>query len=471
MWKSGCGTVSESSSPDRGESEGESIPALAIVFADQGKRIAVTARDRPTLPEVVVPNRFYPEIEEFLETATSTLGLDLSVLKCLDDGDWENGTPRLYSLAAGCSADELKDDFRWMDSAEVDRIGSLTDAQFSSIRLERDRVTEQRPHGPTAEWELSGSWECDTRQWIGSHLGSRVTRLGWTITPVRSWSISSVVRISAGPASSSERFYFKASPTFFTNEATVTAAVADRFPQISPRLVAVDRTRGWMLMEDLGNLTLGAADSADLWRETMRALARVQIEYANDPGSLESLGLERRSTSAISGTLRQWVQNPRDLGLHYASQRTQSALGRLEPHLDLVEQLCCKVESTGLPQTLDHGDLDAGNMFVREGSPVIMDWSDASISNPLFAPALIPQVARDSSLADAFLAEWSEFFAMDRLQEAYEAAGPIAALERAFHYHRNIVAHLAYPSVDLRVLEAYIPDLLNLAASDFERFA
>jgi hypothetical protein len=110
-------------------------------------------------------------------------------------------------------------------------------------------------------------------------------------------------------------------------------------------------------------------------------------------------------------------------------------------------------------------------MFVREGSPVIMDWSDASISNPLFAPALIPQVARDSSLADAFLAEWSEFVAMDRLQEAYEAAGPIAALERAFHYHRNIVAHLAYPSVDLRVLEAYIPDLLNLAASGFERLA
>ena len=471
MWKSGCGTVSESSSPDRGESEGESIPALAIVFADQGKRIAVTARDRPTLPEVVVSNRFYPEIEEFLETATSTLGVDLSVLKCLDDGDWENGTRRLYSLAAGCSADELKDDFRWMDSTEVDRIRSLTDAQISSIRIERDRVTGQKPHGPTAEWEWPGSWDWDERKWIASRLESRVTRHGWTITPVRSWSISRVVRISAGPASSSERFYFKASPRFFSNEASVTAAVADRFPELSPRLVAVDRTRGWMLMEDLGDLTLGAADSPDLWREAMRALARVQIEYANDPGSLESLGLERRSTSAISGTLRQWVQNPRDLGLHYASQRTQSALGRIEPHLDLVDQLCRKVESTGLPQTLDHGDLDAGNMFVREESPVIMDWSDASISNPLFAPALIPQVARDSSLADAFLAEWSEFFAMDRLQEAYEAAGPIAALERAFHYHRNIVAHLAYPSVDLRVLEAYIPNLLNLAASGFERLA
>ena len=245
-----------------------------------------------------------------------------------------------------------------------------------------------------------------------------------------------------GPASSSERFYFKASPTFFSNEATVTAAVADRFPEISPRLVAVDRTRGWMLMEDLGDLTLGAADSADLWREAMRALARVQIEYANDPDTLESWGLERRRTSAISGTLRQWVQNSRELGLHYASQRAQSALGRLEPHLDLADQLYRKVESAGLPQTLDHGDLDAGNMFVREGTPVIMDWSDASISNPLFAPALIPQVARDSSLADAFLAEWSEFVAMDRLQEAYEAAGPIAALERAFHYHRNIVAQL-----------------------------
>jgi aminoglycoside phosphotransferase (APT) family kinase protein len=145
-------------------------------------------------------------------------------------------------------------------------------------------------------------------------------------------------------------------------------------------------------------------------------------------------------------------------------------LARLEPHIELVDQLCHLVESIGLPQTLAHGDLDAGNVFVREGVPAIMDWSDVSISSPLFDPALIPQVTGNPILARAYLDEWTEFASMERLEDAFEAARPIAALERAFHYHRNIVAHLTYPSVDLRILEEYIPDLLNLAASRLEEY-
>ena len=461
--------MSESSSPDRDESGAESIRSRALVFVDRGKNIAVTAGGRPALPEVTVPKRYYPEIEEFVQAVITTLGVKLSLLKCLDDGDVEKGRPRLYSLATTSSDDSLSDGLRWMESAEVDRIGGLSDSQISSLRLERDRVSSQAPGSPAVPWEWPGQWDHDAQEWIGSHLGSWGVQRQWTVTPVRSWSISSVARISAGPAGVGERLYFKASPSFFSNEAAVTTAVADRFPEVSPRVVAVDRSRGWMLMDDLGDLTLENIDSADLWREVMRVLAHIQIEFANDPGSLDRLGLKRRSTSAVSCTLRQWTQRSHDLGLRYAAQRTQSALARLAPHLELVDRLCERIDSVGLPPTLDHGDLDAGNIFVRDGSPVIMDWSDASVSNPLFAPVLIPRVSRDPLLARAFLAEWTEFATMDRLEEAFKVAGPIAALERAFHYHSNIVAHLAYPSVDLRVLEEYIPDLLNLAASGLEK--
>ena len=463
--------MSESSSPDRDESGAESIRSRSLVFADRGEKIAVTAGGRPALPEVTVTNRYYPEIEEFLQAAISTLGVKLTLLRCLDDGDVEKGKPRLYSLVTTRSDDGLSDGLRWMESVEIDRIEGLCDSQISSIRLERDRVSGQTPDSPVVPWEWLGQWDRDAQEWIGSHLGSRVVQCQWSATPVRSWSISSVARISVGPAGVGERLYFKASPSFFSNEAAVTAAVADRFPEVSPRLAAVDRTRGWMLMEDLGEITLEAIDSADLWREVMRALARIQIEFASDLSSLDRLGLKRRSTSAISCTLRQWTQNSHDLGLRYAARRTHSALVRLGPHLELVDRLCERIDSVGLPPTLDHGDLDAGNIFVRGDSPVIMDWSDASVSNPLFAPVLIPQVSREPLLAGAFLAEWTEFAEIDSLEEAFEVARPIAALERAFHYHSNIVAHLTYPSIDRRVLEEYIPDLLNLAASSLEKCA
>ena len=226
-----------------------------------------------------------------------------------------------------------------------------------------------------------------------------------------------------------------------------------------------------MLMEDLGDLTLGAADNVELWSDAMRALARVQIGFVADTSLLDGLGLERRSSSMIPVTLREWSRDPDALGLSYEVERTEKALERLYPYLELVHELCHLVDSVGLPQTLSHGDLDAGNMFVRNGVPVIMDWSDSSISNPLFDPALIPQVSRSPALAETYLEEWKGIVPTDRLERAFQASKPVAALERAFHYHRNIVPDLEYPSVDLRVLESYIPDLLNLAATSLELHA
>ena len=462
-------TVSESSSPDHHGSGEEHVGALALVFSDKGKEIAVTTGDFPALPKVRVLDRFYPEIEEVARAVADTLGVEVQVLRCLDLGSVEGGRPRLYSFVTSGSGESLGDDFRWSALAVVERLGEMDDSQIASLRLECDRVLVGAPGLPAVPWEWPGGWGLDAHEWIYAHLESCPSPDHVTLTPVRSWSISSVIRVDVEATSGSKRIFFKASPTFFSNEAVVTDLVADRFPEISPKLVAVDRDRGWMLMEDLGDLTLGAADSIDLWCEAMRALTRVQIGFASDGSLLESLGLERRSTSLIAGAFREWTQDPETLGLGYESGRTEKALERLAPHVQLVDRLCAIVDSIGLPSTLDHGDLDAGNVFVRAGLPVIMDWSDSSISSPLFAPALIPQVSRNPLLMSAFLEGWTELAPIERLEEAFEASKPIAALERAFHYHRNIVAHLEYPSVDLRVLESYIPDLLDLAASGLER--
>ena len=461
--------MSESSSPDHHGSGEECIGALAIVFSGSRNEFAVTTDDVPTLPEVRVLDRFYPEIEDVVRAVAATLGVEVRVLGCLDLGNLDEGRPRLYSLVMSRRGESLGDGFRWYSSAEVESLGEIDESQIASVRQECERISGDTPELAAVPWEWPGSWGCEARQWICSNLESVTSPEQLTLTPIRSWSISSVIRVDAETGPGPRRFYFKASPTFFSNEVSITDLVADRFPEISPQLVSVDTPRRWMLMEDLGDLTLGAADSIDPWCEAMRALARIQTGFVRHTSQLERLGLERRLTSAVATTLRQWVQSSGSLGLGYESGRTERALERLEPHIELVEELCKKVDGTGLPATLDHGDLDAGNIFVRDGSPVIMDWSDSSISSPLYTAALIPQVSRNPVLMSAFLEEWTEFAPVDQLEEAFDASKPIAALERAFHYHRNIVAHLEYPSVDMRVLESYIPGLLNLAATELER--
>ena len=224
-----------------------------------------------------------------------------------------------------------------------------------------------------------------------------------------------------------------------------------------------------MLMEDLGDITLANTSDPEPWRAVMGALARIQKEFAANTAELVRLGLKQRTTGAVRSQIRRWVVDPSSIDMEYSRDRTTTELRLLEPHLDLVDELCDRIDSIGLPQTLDHGDLDGGNIFVTDGRPVIMDWSDASISSPLFATALIPQVVRDPELADPFLCEWTDFASLDRLRAGLRAAIPIAALERAMHYHANIVPYLARPSVDLRTLETYIPELLALAAGALEQ--
>ncbi len=459
-----------SSSSDHHGSGEACIPALALLFSPGGREIAVTTGAIPALHEVRVLERFYPEIEEFVDVTTQKLGVSVRVLRCLDRGSLDAGRPRVYSLLTSDDGERLGDGLRWIDAADFCHLGGLHYSQIAAIQRECERVSGPRPESPAVPWEWPGEWESDVREWVNGHIESQYPVEQVTFTPIRSWSVSCVVRVEVTTGTGSERLYFKASPKFFSREAALTRIVAGRFPEFSPRLRAVDVERGWMLMEDLGDLTLGDVDSLDMWLDAMRILARVQLGFAKDDSLLAEVGLERRTTSAILDTLRDWAEGPAELGLRYEAQRTEKALERIVPYLKLVGELCETVDSVALPQTLDHGDLDAGNIFVREGAPVIMDWSDSSISIPFFDAALIPQVSRNPVLADAYLEEWKGYAPDDSQRVAFEASRPIAALERAFHYHRNIVAHLEYPSVDLQVLESYIPDLLNLAADGLERY-
>ena len=442
-----------------------------MVFADSGRLIAVRNGDDPNLPEVRVPGAYFPEIEVLVREVRRSLGLETAVLRCVDQGDPAEERPRVYSMVSGSPVEALDNDFRWAESAPTDaRSGSESD-QAGLIRSEFVRVQGGAPHSPVVPWEWPHGWHDAVGGWIADGVRAVVPTDRFTMEPVRTWSISTVYRIRMNEDAEISRLYFKASPSFFSSEVDVTSVVAGRFPEISPRLVAFDSQRRWMLMDDLGDRTFNSDVTPELWQEAMRSLARIQLSFVDRPNDLSRLRLERRTVETTGKTLRSWIDDPAGLNLYYSDERGRSALDRLAPHISLVDELCHRIDAIGLPDSLDHGDLDSTNIFVRNGVPVIMDWSDACISNPVFTPALISQVARNPRLSDAFLAEWTDYATLDSLRENFEYAKPVAALARAFHYHRNIVPFLNFPSADLRALETYIPDLLNLAASGLERIS
>ncbi len=60
-----------------------------------------------------------------------------------------------------------------------------------------------------------------------------------------------------------------------------------------------------------------------------------------------------------------------------AEQRFRDAVGRVR---DLVDELA----SYGVTETLQHDDLHDGQVFVKDGRNLILDWGDAVVSHPFF---------------------------------------------------------------------------------------
>ena len=441
----------------------ETIAVYLLLLDRDGRRMLV--REGSGLaPLFQVAPAFYPEVEELVERVRAECGLDIAVLRCLEEGDANEGRPRMYSAVCVSEDDKPSSGFGWTALDEPSFGEDAPESLTRMAQLEVERMSANSLPESPVPWDSPTGWHERALRWIESNLSPDPTGQPWRIAQIRSWSISSVSRLTCAD----RRLYFKASPRYFASEVAVTRDVADRFPEVSPQLVAVEPDEGWMLMEDLGDLTLSKADDPELWRETMRTIARVQQGYANDWRALDALNLERRTTGAIVDALADWTQDPSRAALRMFPEENQAALGRLEPSLGRIESMARRLEELGLPQTLEHGDLDSTNVFIRNGAPVLMDWSDACVSHPFYTPLTPAQARRYPEFVDAYLREWAYHASMESLRRGFEIAKPLAALESAFHYRRNIVPYLSYPYPDFRTLERYIPALLDMAADALE---
>ena len=440
----------------------EVIPACLLLLAPDGRRMMV--RDPSgRIPIFKVTPVFYPEVEELVERVRSECGPDIAILRCLAEGDANEGKPRLYS-AVSLSDGELRPGFRWSDLDEPSFDEGVRENLAGIARLEVERLSSNSETDSPVPWDSPTNWHRRARNWIQGNLPQAGDGQSWRIAQIRSWSISSVFRISSG----GRRLYFKASPRYFDTEVAVTQDVSNRLPEASPEILSAEPEQGWMLMNDLGDITLAKADRMELWHDAMKTIANVQRGYIGRTDELERMGVERRSIGQIVKTLVEWTQDPSRAGLRLFQPEAEVQLKRLDANLDRIEAMALSLEELGLPQTLEHGDLDSTNIFIRNGVPVLMDWSDACISHPFFTPLTPAQARRYPELVDTYLGEWSSYGSISALRSGFEMAKVMVALESTFHYHRNIVPYLPYPYPDFRTLEKYIPALLQMAVDSVE---
>ena len=112
-----------------------------------------------------------------------------------------------------------------------------------------------------------------------------------SITPVRLWGISAVVRVDT----MHERCYFKAVAPLFAAEPAITSELDGRSGGATPSVIAVHRERGWILTDDLGDTEVSTEART---RRAIDLLVSLQRRMVEQRAELERAGCRHRPLGA-----------------------------------------------------------------------------------------------------------------------------------------------------------------------------
>jgi hypothetical protein len=258
---------------------------------------------------------------------------------------------------------------------------------------------------------------------------ARLGRPVEAIHPVRSWCISSVLRVETTP----RPVYFKASLDLplFANEGSVMAGLAQLYPEVVPAPLAVYPAQNWMLLDDLGK-PLGREAPLEKKMDLFRAMARIQIDSTSRIDRLIQMGCIDRRIPWLQAHLDELMADEVTL-----RKLTQAERNNLQHALPRLQSLLTELDRLPIPPSLIHGDLHTGNVASVAGKIQIFDWTDAAISHPFFDLDVI-FTAEDSAVCEAlqaaYLSAWEEHFQAGLVRRAFELARVVYGLYHAVSY-------------------------------------
>jgi Phosphotransferase enzyme family len=281
----------------------------------------------------------------------------------------------------------------------------------------------------------------DLFRWAAGHVdlvGRPVQR--------KTWNLAGLFRLTTadGPV------WLKAIPAFAAAEPTAIAA----FAQVDPDLVPT------VLASAPGRLLLADVPGADCWdaspqlvADAVHRLATAQARIGQPPHDIPD-----RRPEMMAAAVHELLDGPVGTELSPGELR---AARRLQPRWEMLA-------GCGLPDTVVHGDFHPGNWRRADGPPVILDFADAHVGNPVldalraidFLPA-----SQGRAAADAWIAAWAAAAPRSRPAEALRIAEPLAHLAYAVRYQEfldNIepserVYHLGDPAASIRQAIACTP--------------
>jgi hypothetical protein len=351
------------------------------------------------------------------------LNVGVSMLRCLVAPG--ANAPGVFVFRAN-SAELSSDAYRWAPIGTVDAGGSIGTLLNSPPATDLDVCPNP--------W-IYPNWLPQMRAWVQAQLKADEC----DPEQVKSWGISAVWRIDTGQTT----YYFKSVPELFAGEPEITAYLADLFGDRVPKVAAVDHERHWMLMpEFIGPLLRDNREPA-VWSSAAGQYARMQIESISRIDGLLSVGCADRRIESLRVDVDALVAALVDDEFRIDSGLSVDEAVDVIAQADRVRSLCERLAASGIPDTLIHGDLHAGNIVNGVEGFVYFDWTDAAVSHPFFdlltlvgADWLRDEVDSRDAILEAYCGPWTDLMPMDTLMDAVDVALKLAPVYHAVSYRR-----------------------------------
>lgn len=222
------------------------------------------------------------------------------------------------------------------------------------------------------EW-TDPTWLAGVHAWIKRH----VTVTGETEqVHLQRWSTVLRVPTTRGDV------YFKANEPELCHEAALVSLLAARRPDCVPPLIAADLDRGWMLMEDAGTRLRDIFERErdfSPWLEILPLYAGVQLDLVPAVAGLLVAGVPDLRLAVLADRYEQLLDSMPEL------ERDNP---RLRQMVSPVRASCEELAAFGLPETIQHDDFHDGQVYVRDGRYLLLDWGDACVTHPFFTLAV-----------------------------------------------------------------------------------
>lgn len=414
-----------------------------------GQVLVLGSGEGASLPTIELDGYAEQALEKVRRGFEELLGTQVAVLRYLARSS-DSESKRLdvvYALERLDAGWDPPPGGAWLDHSALD--GEL-----------RDLVPDQADAPPQrAPWAQEG-WLAEASTWIESSLRAIGRAPTGPLEQVRTWPLSAVLRVPTQDG----RVYFKATSTspLFVDEGRVMQGLARLFRHEVPRPIALDSSRRWMLLDDIGPAIGWDAPVAE--RESVfRVFAFMQVASSSHLDALRAMGCIDRRPAWLARETSELLGDSESLSALDEVERAR--LRSLEP---VLVALCGRLADGPVPDALVHGDLHLDNVARVRGSYVFFDWSDACIAHPFLD--LIDFRDEDPTvrarLRDAYLSIWSDYASPHELRSLWELSVPLASLNQAVSY-RHIRASIEPGSA--QPFEWALPHWLRLVlGTDFD---